>query len=82
MHNPWSANSRTRMALALSLIEDGSVNINKYEQITIDKSFYYGSYYADKAPGYTFTAMPAVHLSPVTAPSPTRQPTLLIFFSY
>lgn len=60
MHNPWSANSRTRMALALSLIEDGTVNINKYEQLTIDKALYNGNYYADKAPGYTFTALPAV----------------------
>ena len=60
MRNPWSANSRTRMALALSLLEHGTVNINKYEQLTIDKAFYNGNYYADKAPGYTFTALPAV----------------------
>jgi len=60
MRNPWSPNSRTRMALALSFIEDGTVNINRYEQITLDKAFYNGNYYADKAPGYTFTALPAV----------------------
>ncbi len=31
MRNSWSPNSRTRVALALSMIEDGTVNINKYE---------------------------------------------------
>jgi len=60
MRNPWSPNSRTRVALALSMIEDGTVNINKYEQITVDKALYKGNYYADKAPGYSFTALPAI----------------------
>lgn len=60
MRNTWSDNSRTRVALALSIIEDGTVNINKYHNITKDKALYDGNYYADKAPGYSFTALPAI----------------------
>lgn len=60
MRNSWSANSRSRVALALSIIEDGTVNINKYHQITVDKALYNGNYFTDKAPGYSFTAFPAI----------------------
>lgn len=60
MRNTWSPNSRTRAVLALSMVESGTVNINKYHRITVDKALYKDNYYADKAPGYSFTALPAI----------------------
>jgi hypothetical protein len=44
----------------LSLIEDGTVTINKFHEHTGDKAEYRGNYYSDKAPGLSFTALPLV----------------------
>lgn len=49
-----------RIGLTLSLIEDGTVTINKYHKYTGDKFLYKGNYYSDKAPGLSFTALPLV----------------------
>jgi len=59
--NNW--NPVTRVALGISMIEDGSLNINKFRPITKDMAYYEKNYYSDKAPGMTFSALPAIALS-------------------
>jgi hypothetical protein len=53
----------SRISLTLSLIEDGTVTINKYQKHTGDKAKYKDNYYSDKAPGLSFTALPWVAVS-------------------
>lgn len=53
-------NSVPRLALALSLIEGGVLNIDKFKDHTVDIAFYKGKYYMEKAPGQTFMAIPAI----------------------
>ncbi len=53
----------SRISLTLSLIEDGTVIINKFHEYTGDKSKYKDNYYSDKAPGLSFTALPLVAVS-------------------
>ena len=51
----------SRMSLTLSLVEDGTITINKFHKYAgLDKAMYKGNYYSDKAPGLSFTAMPCV----------------------
>jgi len=61
--SPWNWNSITRTALGISRVDDGTLNINKFESQTGDKSFFEGNYYSDKAPGATFTALPIIFAS-------------------
>lgn len=61
--NPWNWNSIPRVALGISLIEESSLNINKFHLATGDKAFYQGNYYSDKAPGMAFSALPAIFAS-------------------
>jgi len=63
MQDPWNWNSVTRVAFGLSLVEDGSPDINKYIYVTGDKALYQGNFYSDKAPGMTFSALPAIAAS-------------------
>jgi len=59
-----NSNVVSRMNLALSMIEDGTVTINKYqEHMGDDEAKYKGNYYSDKAPGLSFTALPLVAVS-------------------
>lgn len=48
----------SHIAITLSILEDGTFNINKYHQATGDKALYQGDYYSNKAPGLAFTALP------------------------
>jgi hypothetical protein len=48
----------TRMALTLSIIEQGVLNIDKFADRTEDKAFFEGHYYADKAPGLSLLGVP------------------------
>jgi len=59
---PENANATSRMFIALALLENGTVKINKYHRATRDISFYRGNYYSDKAPGLSFTALPFIAL--------------------
>lgn len=52
-----------RISLSLSLIEDGTVTINKFQEYTGDKAKYKGNYYSDKAPGLSFTVLPLLAVS-------------------
>jgi hypothetical protein len=52
-------NVKSRMFLTLSIVDDGVVNINKFHEKTRDKANFNGNYFSDKAPGMSFTALPA-----------------------
>lgn len=54
----WNQNSR--FDLTRALVEQHRVEIDAYHTNTGDKSVMDGHYYADKAPGSSFTAVPAV----------------------
>jgi hypothetical protein len=58
-----NANTQSRMFLALSIAESGSISIGAYGPLTIDRAERAGSYYSDKAPGMAFLALPAVALA-------------------
>jgi len=57
---PGNPNVTTRTAMIVSLLEDGVLNIDKFQTHTHDKAFARGHYYIDKAPGLSLTALPAV----------------------
>lgn len=47
-------NTTSRVLQVRSLLEDGKLNIDKFHEETIDKSFVNGHYYSDKAPFPSF----------------------------
>lgn len=51
-------NEISRFGLTWSLVDRHSLNIDTVEAFTIDKAFYKGHYYTDKAPGLSFAAVP------------------------
>ena len=55
---PSNSNSVARISLALAIIEDGSLKIDRFQKATSDKVFFKGHYYPDKAPGLSFAALP------------------------
>ena len=57
--NPQNAQNVTRTALAVSLSE-GRVDIDRHAEFTVDKAFFEGHYYADKPPGLSLLAVPAI----------------------
>ena len=63
LQNPDNWNSVPRIALALSIIEDGTPAIDKYKNTTRDIARYKGRYYSDKAPGMSLMAIPGVALA-------------------
>ncbi len=56
MHNTAYDNAASRLDLAFSLALSGDLNIDEYHTNTIDKAFYNGHYYCDKAPGVSLPA--------------------------
>lgn len=56
----FNPNIVSRVALAVSIVEDGTLTIDRYAHATCDKSFVDGHYYCDKAPGGSFLVLPAV----------------------
>ena len=56
----------SRMALTLSILEDGTLKTNKFKDQTDDIAFYNGDYYSDKAPGMAFSALPSAALTRAT----------------
>ncbi|HXG75705.1 MAG TPA: hypothetical protein VNJ53_03965 [Gaiellaceae bacterium] len=48
----------TRLALAQAVVQDGSLRIDRWRKQTVDRGYYEGHYYADKAPGMSFLAIP------------------------
>ena len=53
-------NQNTRFDLVRALVEHHGVQIDSYQEDTGDKADFEGHVYADKAPGASFTAAPAV----------------------
>jgi hypothetical protein len=53
-------NTTSRMFLALSISESGSIAIGDYGPLTEDRAERAGRYYSDKAPGMAFLALPVV----------------------
>ncbi len=52
----------TRTALAIS-ITDGRLDIDRFARLTVDKAEHAGHFYADKPPGLSLLAVPAVAVS-------------------
>ena len=67
-YTPHADNSQvvTRMGLALSIVEDGKLTIDRFADLTVDKALVDGHYYADKAPGLSLLAVPPVWLVKTT----------------
>lgn len=59
LQNPLNWNSVPRLALTISIIENGSLTIDRFKDYTQDLAYYEGSYYTDKAPGMSFMALPS-----------------------
>ncbi len=53
-----SPNPTSRVLPVLTLYEEGTYAIDKYEKLTIDKAFINGHYYSDKAPLSTLVVLP------------------------
>jgi hypothetical protein len=50
----------TRLGLSFSILESGRLDIDRFADDTEDKAQFEGHYYADKAPGLSFLAIPVV----------------------
>jgi len=59
-HNKAYDNALSRLDLAFSMALRGTLDIDAYHANTIDKSFYRGHFYCDKAPGLSAAAVPAI----------------------
>src|SRR5262249_17994843 len=57
---PANANAVSRIALALAILDEGKLSIDRYEAATCDKAIINGHYYSDKAPGLSFASLPAL----------------------
>ena len=55
-------NQASRFDLDRALLEHGSVVIDPYQANTIDKAFFRGHHYCDKAPGSSLAALPVLAL--------------------
>ena len=58
-------NQNTRFDLVRAIVEQGTVRIDEFQQNTGDKAVSNGHYYADKAPGASWAAVPPVALARV-----------------
>jgi len=67
-------NEKTRFDLSFSLALHGETNIDSYHKNTIDKAFYKGHYYCDKAPGLSFAAVPFILLGKFLSPNLSWSP--------
>jgi hypothetical protein len=51
----------SRESLTLSIVQDGALSIDRFQKFTIDKAFFRGRFYSDKAPGMAILAIPPVY---------------------
>ena len=63
------AQDSSRLALTDSIILRGSVNIDPYWRLTIDRAFKDGHWYSDKAPAIALLAITAVEVVRLIEPS-------------
>jgi len=61
--NPDNAQVVTRLALTLSMLDRGTLNIDPWADRTVDKAAFENHFYADKVPGHPLLALPAVALA-------------------
>lgn len=67
-------NAASRLDLAYSLAIKKTVSIDAVHGNTIDKAFYEGHYYSDKAPGLSLAAWPVIKVLSVLAPGVAWHP--------
>jgi hypothetical protein len=53
-----NVNQNTRFDLTRAIVEDHTITIDRYHENTVDKSYFGGHWYTDKAPGLSFLAVP------------------------
>lgn len=58
LHTPRLDNENSRFDLVYAIVNDGTFRIDDYHRNTVDKSFYKGHFYSDKAPGTSFLGVP------------------------
>lgn len=58
LRTPKLDNENSRFDLVYSIVNDGTFSIDRYHNNTVDKSFYEGHFYSDKAPGTSFLGVP------------------------
>lgn len=61
LQTPKGANQVSRIAVALSIVQDGTLSIDRFERFTIDKAYYDNHFFSDKAPGMAILAVPLVY---------------------
>lgn len=61
-------NAASRFDLAFSIALSGDLDIDEYHANTIDKAYYEGHYYSDKAPGVSLPAAGVVRVLSMLAP--------------
>jgi len=76
----WQENSR--MDLVRAMVEDHTLNIDRFHHNTGDKAKFAGHFYSDKAPGLSIVALPAYALFRAFAGSSLGEHTFLIVASY
>ena len=59
----FNPNNVTRLAAAVSIVEDHDATIDEYNDVTIDKARFGDHFYMDKAPGMTLMAVPWIWLA-------------------
>lgn len=66
------ANSSTRLMLTAALVDEGTTQIDRYAEMTVDKALVDGHTYSDKAPGMALLAIPAYATGRALEPEATR----------
>jgi hypothetical protein len=74
--NP-GANTKSRLALVLSIVEHGQLRIDGFAGTTIDKAQVGGHYYSDKTPGMSLMAVPVAKLFTTLAAAGGHEPVWL-----
>lgn len=54
-----NVNQNSRFNLVRAIVEEGTLTIDRYHENTVDKSYWQGHWYTDKAPGLSFISLPA-----------------------
>jgi len=56
-----NVNQNTRFDLVRAIVEQHTVTIDDYQENTVDKSYFDGHWYADKAPRHVFPGSACLH---------------------
>jgi hypothetical protein len=57
----YNFNIVSRIAVALSIVQDGTLSIDRFQEFTGDKAYFNGKFYSDKAPGMALLSVPLVY---------------------